>query len=169
MWLLVAHEWIFLLFQQNLPFQVRQGSCPEIHLSAFQLQTLWLHGFSNPKTKKRKLHPSKWTWHSSLNKELVFVTIRIKHCLICYPYFSVWALGILIALNCILQHKWKKIETILLFTGSAYSDTVGSCGYWRGPSPIEGSGSFLNGFKNIPGKVCIKRVHNNDAFENIGN
>ena len=24
--------------------------------------------------------------------------------------------------------------------------------------------SFLNGFKNIPGKACVKRVHNNDAF-----
>ena len=24
--------------------------------------------------------------------------------------------------------------------------------------------SFLNGFRNIPGKVCVKRVHNNDAF-----
>ena len=23
--------------------------------------------------------------------------------------------------------------------------------------------SFLNGFKNIPGKACVKRVHNNDA------
>ena len=23
---------------------------------------------------------------------------------------------------------------------------------------------FLNGFKNIPGKACVKRVHNNDAF-----
>ena len=28
---------------------------------------------------------------------------------------------------------------------------------------------FLNGFKNIPGKVCVKRVHNNDAFVNVGN
>ena len=26
--------------------------------------------------------------------------------------------------------------------------------------------SFLNGFKNIPGKACVKRVHNNDAFVN---
>ena len=24
--------------------------------------------------------------------------------------------------------------------------------------------SFLNAFKNIPGKACVKRVHNNDAF-----
>ena len=24
--------------------------------------------------------------------------------------------------------------------------------------------SFLNGFKNIPGKACVKRVHNNDAL-----
>ena len=23
---------------------------------------------------------------------------------------------------------------------------------------------FLNSFKNIPGKACVKRVHNNDAF-----
>ena len=29
--------------------------------------------------------------------------------------------------------------------------------------------SFLNGFKNILGKACVKRVHNNDAFVNIGN
>ena len=28
---------------------------------------------------------------------------------------------------------------------------------------------FVNGFKNIPGKVCVKRVHNNDAFVNVGN
>ena len=28
--------------------------------------------------------------------------------------------------------------------------------------------SFLNDFKNIPGKVCVKRVHNNDAFLNVG-
>ena len=28
--------------------------------------------------------------------------------------------------------------------------------------------SFLNGFKNIPGKACVKRVHNNDAFVNLG-
>ena len=31
------------------------------------------------------------------------------------------------------------------------------------------SASFLNGFKNIPGKACVKRVHNNDAFVNVGN
>ena len=31
------------------------------------------------------------------------------------------------------------------------------------------AGSFLNGFKTIPGKVSIKRVHNNDAFVNVGN
>ena len=24
-------------------------------------------------------------------------------------------------------------------------------------------------FKNIPGKACVKRVHNNDAFVNVGN
>ena len=29
--------------------------------------------------------------------------------------------------------------------------------------------SFLNGFKNIPGKACVKRVHNNDTFVNVGN
>ena len=29
--------------------------------------------------------------------------------------------------------------------------------------------SFLNGFKNIPGKACVKRVCNNDAFVNVGN
>ena len=28
---------------------------------------------------------------------------------------------------------------------------------------------FLNGFKNIPGKACVKRVYNNDAFVNVGN
>ena len=25
---------------------------------------------------------------------------------------------------------------------------------------------FLNGFKNIPGKACVKRVQNNDAVGN---
>ena len=29
--------------------------------------------------------------------------------------------------------------------------------------------SFFNCFKNIPGKACVKRVHNNDAFVNVGN
>ena len=29
--------------------------------------------------------------------------------------------------------------------------------------------SFLNGFKNIPGKACVNRVHNNHAFVNVGN
>ena len=29
--------------------------------------------------------------------------------------------------------------------------------------------SFLNGFKNIPGKACFKSVRNNDAFVNVGN
>ena len=29
--------------------------------------------------------------------------------------------------------------------------------------------SFLNGFKSTPGKACVKRVHNNDAFVNVGN
>ena len=28
---------------------------------------------------------------------------------------------------------------------------------------------FLNSFKNVPGKACAKRVHNNDAFVNVGN
>ena len=28
---------------------------------------------------------------------------------------------------------------------------------------------FVNGFKNISGKVCVKRVYNNDAFVNVGN
>ena len=28
---------------------------------------------------------------------------------------------------------------------------------------------FLNDFKNIPAKACVKRVHNNDAFLNIEN
>ena len=26
---------------------------------------------------------------------------------------------------------------------------------------------FLDGFKNIPGKACVKRVHNSDAFVNV--
>ena len=29
--------------------------------------------------------------------------------------------------------------------------------------------SFLNSLKNIPGKACVKRVHNNDPSANIGN
>ena len=29
--------------------------------------------------------------------------------------------------------------------------------------------SFLNGFKNIPGKECVNRVDNNYAFVNVGN
>ena len=28
---------------------------------------------------------------------------------------------------------------------------------------------FLNGFENIPGKECVKSVHKNDAFVNVGN
>ena len=28
---------------------------------------------------------------------------------------------------------------------------------------------FWNGFKNITGKACFKRVHYNDAFVNVGN
>ena len=29
--------------------------------------------------------------------------------------------------------------------------------------------SFLNGFTNIPGKACVKKDRNNDAFVNVGN
>ena len=29
--------------------------------------------------------------------------------------------------------------------------------------------SFMNGLKNIPEKTFLKRVHNNDAFVNVGN
>ena len=29
--------------------------------------------------------------------------------------------------------------------------------------------SFLNNFKNIPGKACVKRVLDNDAFVNLVN
>ena len=35
--------------------------------------------------------------------------------------------------------------------------------------PMKHAASFLNGFKNIPGKACVKTVHNNDAFVNVGN
>ena len=28
---------------------------------------------------------------------------------------------------------------------------------------------FLNGFKNIPGKACVKGVLDNNAFVNVGN
>ena len=28
---------------------------------------------------------------------------------------------------------------------------------------------FLNGFKTIPGKACVKRIYNNDAFVTVGN
>ena len=34
--------------------------------------------------------------------------------------------------------------------------------------PINTCAKLLNGFKNIPGKACVKRVHNNDAFVNVG-
>ena len=27
---------------------------------------------------------------------------------------------------------------------------------------------FLNSFKNIPGKACVNRVHNNFPFVNVG-
>ena len=39
----------------------------------------------------------------------------------------------------------------------------------RGAADKTRAASFLNGFKNIPGKECVKRVHNNDAFVNVGN
>ena len=29
--------------------------------------------------------------------------------------------------------------------------------------------SFLNGFKNVPGKAYVNRIHNNYAFVNVGN
>ena len=29
--------------------------------------------------------------------------------------------------------------------------------------------SFLNDFKYIPGKACVKRVHKNNAFVDVGN
>ena len=29
--------------------------------------------------------------------------------------------------------------------------------------------SFSNGFKNIPGKGCVNKVHNSYAFVNVGN
>ena len=38
--------------------------------------------------------------------------------------------------------------------------------FYRDLKP-RGTASFLNGFKNIPGKTCVKRVHNNDAFVNV--
>ena len=37
--------------------------------------------------------------------------------------------------------------------------------YWN----LTHASSFLNCFKNIPGKACVKRVDNNDAFVNVGN
>ena len=39
---------------------------------------------------------------------------------------------------------------------------------WFSPNKTHAA-SFLNSFKNIPGKACVKRVHNNDAFVNVGN
>ena len=33
--------------------------------------------------------------------------------------------------------------------------------------PIKSAASFLNGFKNIPGKACVNR--HNYAFVNVGN
>ena len=45
--------------------------------------------------------------------------------------------------------------------------------YWDLPSGFRPDKtravSFLNSFKNILGKACVKRVHNNDAFVNVGN
>ena len=35
--------------------------------------------------------------------------------------------------------------------------------------PIKHVLRVLNGLKNIPGKACVKRVHNNDAFVNVEN
>ena len=35
------------------------------------------------------------------------------------------------------------------------------------PDKTRAAASFLNSFKNIPGKACVKRVHNNDAFVNV--
>jgi len=35
--------------------------------------------------------------------------------------------------------------------------------------PITYAVSFFNGFKNIRGKACVNRVHNNHAFVNVGN
>ena len=29
--------------------------------------------------------------------------------------------------------------------------------------------SFLNDFKNVPGKMCVNRIHNNYAFVNVRN
>ena len=39
---------------------------------------------------------------------------------------------------------------------------------WFRPNKTR-TATFLNSFKNIPGKACVKRVHNNDAFVNVGN
>ena len=39
----------------------------------------------------------------------------------------------------------------------------------RGAADKTRAASFLNGFKNIPGKACVKRVHNNDAFVGVRN
>ena len=39
----------------------------------------------------------------------------------------------------------------------------------RGTANKTRAASFLNGFKNIPGKACVNRVHNNYAFANVGN
>ena len=35
--------------------------------------------------------------------------------------------------------------------------------------PIKHMLRNLNCFINIPGKACVKRVHNSDAFVNVGN
>ena len=39
------------------------------------------------------------------------------------------------------------------------------CASWFRPDKTCAA-SFLNGFKNIPGKACVKRVHNN-PYENL--
>ena len=41
--------------------------------------------------------------------------------------------------------------------------------FYRNRPDEKRAASFLNGFKNIPGKACVKRVHNNDAFVSVGN
>ena len=43
--------------------------------------------------------------------------------------------------------------------------------FYRGLKPPDKTraASFLNGFKNFPGKGCVLRVHNNDAFVNVRN
>ena len=35
------------------------------------------------------------------------------------------------------------------------------------PDKTRAAASFLNGLKNISGKACVNRVHNNYAFVNV--